>query len=156
MAELTREPIEVERLLADAARPDCGATALFLGTTRDHHEGRRVTRLAYEAYEPMALAALEALEHAAIAHFEIAGCRIVHRLGEVPLTEASVAVVVAAGHRAPAFEACRWAMDELKRSVPIWKKEFFAEGGEAWVEGTRLRTRGTSVEEDPQPRGSEA
>lgn len=138
MAELTREPIPVERLLAGAARPDCGAVAVFLGTTRDHHQGRKVARLAYEAYEPMALAAMEALEGEATRRFEVATCRIVHRLGEVPLTEASVAVVVAAGHRGPAFDACRWAMDELKRGVPIWKKEFFAEGGEDWVEGTKL------------------
>jgi molybdopterin synthase catalytic subunit len=138
VAELTREGIPVERLLAAAARPDCGAVTLFLGTTRDHHQGRKVIRLAYEAYEPMALAALETLEREAVKRFEIASCRIVHRLGEVPLTEASVAVVVAAGHRAAAYEASRWAMDELKRSVPIWKKEFFAEGDEGWVEGTRL------------------
>ena len=138
MAELTPAPILVEQLLAAAARPDCGAIALFLGTTRDHHEGRRVSRLAYEAYEPMALAALESLERQAQERFAIASCRIVHRLGDVPLTEASVAVVVASAHRGPAFDACRWAMDELKRSVPIWKKEFFTEGGEGWVAGTPL------------------
>jgi molybdopterin synthase catalytic subunit len=138
MAELTHDPIAVEPLLAGATRPDCGAVALFLGTTREHHQGRRVMRLAYEAYEPMALAALETLERQAVERFEIAACRIVHRLGEVPLAEASVAVVVASAHRAPAFDACRWAMDELKRGVPIWKKEFFAEGGEGWVDGTKL------------------
>lgn len=138
MAELTRDRIPVESLLAAAARRDCGAVALFIGTTRDHHQGQRVTRLAYEAYEPMALVAMEALEREAVTRFEIATCRIVHRLGEVPLAEASVAVLVAAGHRGPAFDACRWAMDELKRGVPIWKKEFFAAGGEGWVEGTKL------------------
>ena len=138
MAELTREPIPVDRLLAEAARPDCGAITLFLGTTRDHHQGRRVTRLSYEAYEPMALAALEALERATLARFDVAACRIVHRIGEVPLTEASVVVVVAAAHRGAAFDASRWAMDELKRTVPIWKKETYAEGGAGWVEGTPL------------------
>jgi molybdopterin synthase catalytic subunit len=138
VAELTQAPIPIERLIAEAPRPDCGAVVLFLGTTRDHHEGRRVVRLAYEAYEPMALAALGAIEREALAKFAIGSCRIVHRLGEVPLTEASVAVVTAAAHRAPAYEASRWAMDELKRSVPIWKKEFFAEGDAGWVEGTKL------------------
>jgi molybdopterin synthase catalytic subunit len=138
VADLTHEPIPIEQLLAAARRPDCGAIALFLGTTRDHHEGRQVAQLAYEAYEPMALAAMEALERQALDRFDIATCRIVHRLGEVPLAEASVAVVVASAHRGPAFDACRWAMDELKRTVPIWKKEFFAEGGEGWVKGTRL------------------
>ncbi|MGH7731421.1 MAG: molybdenum cofactor biosynthesis protein MoaE [Candidatus Eiseniibacteriota bacterium] len=138
MAELTRDPIPVDRMLAGSARPDSGAIALFLGTTRDHHEGRRVTRLTYEAYEPMALAALEALERATLARFDVSGCRIVHRLGGVPLAEPSVAVVVTAAHRGPAFDACRWAMDELKRTVPIWKKESYGEGGEGWAEGTRL------------------
>jgi molybdopterin synthase catalytic subunit len=138
VAELTRAPIAVERLLAEATRPDCGAIALFLGTSRDHHEGRQVLRLAYEAYEPMALAALERLESEAVSRGGAARCRIVHRLGEVPIGEASVAVVVTAAHRAPAFEACRRAMDDLKRTAPIWKREFFAEGGSAWVEGTPL------------------
>ena len=138
MAELVHGAIAVDRLLAGAARPDCGAVTLFLGTTRDHHDGRSVVRLAYEAYEPMALAAMEAIERAAAERFAIAACRIVHRLGEVPPPEASVAVVVTAAHRAPAFEACRWAMDELKRNVPIWKKESYADGGEAWVEGHPL------------------
>ena len=138
MAELVREPIDLPRLLAAARRPDCGALAVFLGTTRDHHAGRRVVRLEYEAYEPMARAALERLEREAPERFEVASCAIVHRLGEVPMSEASVAVVVAAAHRGPAFDACRWAMDELKRTAPIWKREFFAEGGSDWVEGTKL------------------
>ena len=138
MAELTQAPIPIEQLLAAAARADCGAIALFLGTTRDNHEGRSVSRLAYEAYEPMALAALEALERQARERFAIATCRIVHRLGDVPLAEASVAVVVASAHRGPAFDAARWAMDELKRPVPIWKKEFFTEGGAGWAKGTPL------------------
>jgi len=142
VAELVREPIDVERLRRGAARPDCGAIVVFLGTSRDHHEGRRVTRLEYEGYEVMAVAALGRIEREACARFEIRTCGIVHRLGDVPLAEASVAVVVAAAHRAAAFDACRWAMDDLKRTVPIWKKEFFAEGGEEWVTGTKLAPNG--------------
>ncbi len=142
MAELTHGPIDVAALLAAAARPDLGAIDLFLGTTRDHHEGRRVVRLEYEAYAPMALAALAAIEREVRERFEIASCVIVHRLGEVPPAEASVAVVVGAVHRAPAFDACRWAMDELKRSVPIWKKEHFEEGDAVWVDGNSLRDPG--------------
>ena len=138
MAELVRSPIDVPALLAAAAHPSCGAVNLFLGTTRDHHAGRRVLRLEYEAYESMALAALESLEHAARERFGLAHCAIVHRLGEVPVTEASVAVVVSAAHRAAAFDAARWAMDELKRSVPIWKKEHFEGGDTAWVAGHPL------------------
>lgn len=138
MAELAHGPLALDRLIAVARRPDCGAVCVFLGTTRDHHEGRRVVRLAYEAHEPMALAALAALEQAARDRFAIAACAIAHRLGEVPPAEPSVAVLVSAPHRAAAFDACRWAMDELKRTVPIWKKEFFADGGAEWVAGTRL------------------
>jgi len=141
VAELVRSPIDVGKLITEASRPDCGAVSLFIGNSRDHNEGRRVARLEYEAYEPMALAALDALERDARKQFKIASCRIVHRLGEVPLAEASVAVVVAAAHRQPAFDACQWAMNELKRSAPIWKKEFFAEGEPEWVKGTPLGPR---------------
>lgn len=138
MAELIHSAIDVGARVADAARPDSGAVAVFLGTTRDHHQGRRVTGLAYEAYEPMAVAALDAIERAACERFKITSCRVVHRLGEVPPAEASVAVIVTAHHRDAAFDACRWAMDELKRSAPIWKRETFADGGAEWVTGTRL------------------
>ncbi len=135
MAELVQSLIDVAPLLAAAARPECGAVNLFLGTTRDHHEGRRVLRLEYEAHESMALAALLALEVEARERFGLAHVVVVHRLGVVPVAEASVAVVVSTPHRAPAFEASRWIMDELKRRVPIWKKEHFADGGAEWVKG---------------------
>ena len=141
MAELVRAPLDVAALLTAAAHPACGAVNLFLGTTRDHHQGRRVLRLEYEAYDRMALAALETIERAASERFQLAHCAIVHRLGEVPVTEASVAVVTSAAHRAAAFDAARWVMDELKRSVPIWKKEHFEGGDTAWVAGHPL-TRG--------------
>jgi molybdopterin synthase catalytic subunit len=138
VAELTRARIDDAALTAAAARADCGAIVTFLGTTRDHHEGRSVIRLEYEGYEPMALAALARIEQEAPRRFAIASCAIVHRLGEVPAAEASVVVVVAAAHRGAAFDACRWAMDELKSTAPIWKKEHFAGGGSAWVEGRPL------------------
>jgi molybdopterin synthase catalytic subunit len=138
VAELVAGAIDVTALIRRASRPDCGALAIFLGTTRDHHDGRRVETLAYEAYESMALAALEKLETEAARRFAIASCAIVHRLGIVPPTEASVAVIVAAAHRGPAFDACRWAMDELKSGAPIWKKERYEGGGESWVEGSKL------------------
>ncbi|HVP15241.1 MAG TPA: molybdenum cofactor biosynthesis protein MoaE [Terriglobales bacterium] len=139
MPELLAGPIPVERLLAEAARPECGAVVLFLGTTRDRHEGRRVTRLHYEAYRPMALEALGRIERETGERFAVASCRIVHRLGEVPPAEASVAVVVAAPHRDAAFEASRWAMDEVKRAAPIWKKELYDDGSGGWVEGAELK-----------------
>lgn len=138
MASLHYEPLDANAMTAALLRADCGAVLTFLGTTRDHHEGRRVVRLAYEAYEPMALRELQSLEREAAERFEIAACVIAHRLGEVPPAEASVVVVVASAHRGPAFDACRWVMDELKRRVPIWKKEHFAEGDAQWVRGTPL------------------
>src|SRR2546427_8645870 len=103
MAELVRSPIDVAAAVDAARRPDCGAVATFLGTTRDHHQGRRVVRLEYEAYESMAQLALERLEREAVTRHAVASCRIVHRLGDVPLAEPSVVVVVAAAHRGPAF-----------------------------------------------------
>ncbi len=138
MAELVEGSIQAERLLAEAARPDCGAVVLFLGTTRDQHEGRQVARLHYEAYRPMALDALARIERDTMGKFAVASCRIVHRLGEVPPAQASVAVVVAAPHRAAAFDACRWAMDEVKTTAPIWKKEHFADGTSRWAGGAKL------------------
>jgi molybdopterin synthase catalytic subunit len=138
VAELVRTRIDDAALTARAARRDCGAIVTFLGTTRDHHDGRRVERLEYEAYDRMALEALGRIEREAAGRFAIATCVIVHRLGEVPAGEASVAVVIAAHHRGPAFDAARWAMDELKRAVPIWKKEHFAGGAAGWVPGTDL------------------
>lgn len=138
MAELTHARIDDAALTAAAAHPSCGALVTFLGTTRDHHAGRAVERLEYEAYAPMALAALAAIERGARERFAIRSCAIVHRLGEVPPAEASVVVVVAAAHRGAAFDACRWAMDELKRTAPIWKKEHFRDGGAEWVAGTPL------------------
>ena len=138
MAALTHRGIDVAHLPAEASRPDCGAINVFLGTTRDHHDGRSVLRLAYEAYEPMAQIALEKLEADATEKFEIESCLVVHRLGDVPIGEASVAVIVASAHRAAAFDASRWVMDELKRTVPIWKKEFFSEGDDSWVSGQKL------------------
>lgn len=138
MARLTHDPLDAAAMAAEMRLPDCGAVLTFEGTTRDHHDGRRVVRLAYEAYEPMALREIEALEHESCDRFAIRACAIAHRLGEVPPAEASVVVVVAAHHRGPAFDACRWVMDELKRRVPIWKQERYEDGGAEWVQGTML------------------
>ena len=135
---LSAKPFSPEALRASLADPACGGYASFEGWVRDHNEGRRVLRLEYEAYDRMALAALETLERAASERFQLAHCAIVHRLGDVPVTEASVAVVTSAAHRAAAFDAARWVMDELKRSVPIWKKEHFEGGDTAWVAGHPL------------------
>lgn len=134
MIRLQEEAIRPADLLAAVRRDADGAVALFSGTVRDRSRDRRVIRLHYEAYPEMALQELAALRERTLERYAISDVAIVHRLGTLEIGETSVAVAVSAPHRAAAFEACRFVMDELKRSVPIWKKEFF-EGGEAWVEG---------------------
>jgi molybdopterin synthase catalytic subunit len=129
---LVRAPIDLAALHATA--PADGALCLFVGVVRDHHDGRSVSRLEYEAYEEMALAELQKLEQEVRRRWRLGDVRIVHRLGPLAIGEASVAVAVASAHRAEAFEACRYAIDTLKRTVPIWKKEFYADGS-AWIEG---------------------
>jgi MoaE-MoaD fusion protein len=127
-----REPIDVAMLERVVAHPAAGAIVSFVGTTREDNVGRRVIRLEYEAYEPMALAEMRKLAHAAGERWKIVRIAIQHRIGSVGIGETSVAIAVAAAHRAEAFEACRFAIDRLKEIVPIWKKEYF-EGGEIWV-----------------------
>jgi molybdopterin synthase catalytic subunit/molybdopterin converting factor small subunit len=111
-----------------------GAVATFAGVVRGDADGRTVLALEYEAYETMAEARLRAIAEQAAARWPLLGLSIVHRLGRVEVGEASVRVVAAAAHRAAAFEACRFAIDELKRSAPIWKKEIYRDG-EAWAKG---------------------
>jgi molybdopterin synthase catalytic subunit len=132
MVRLVRSPIDVASLTT--ASPADGAVALFLGVVRNENEGRAVLHLEYEAYEEMALSEMEALEQAVQRRWPVSDVRIVHRLGRMEIGETSVAVAVASPHRAEAFEACRFAIDTLKAIVPIWKKEFSADGA-VWIEG---------------------
>ncbi len=128
-------PLDVAAIRASMTVAAAGAVVVFEGCARDHHEGRPVELLAYEAFVPMAEAELGRLRREAMARFGLRACAIHHRLGPVPLAEAAVVVATASAHRAEAFESARWIMDEIKKSVPIWKKERYAQGGEAWVEG---------------------
>jgi molybdopterin synthase catalytic subunit len=132
--ELTTDPIDVGAVARRAVLPECGATVTLDGYAREWTRGRRTTYLVYEAYAPMALKELERLEREAHARFEIAHIGIVHRTGRLEIGETSVVIAVSAPHRQAAFAACEWAIRELKRTVPIWKKEVFADG-EVWVEG---------------------
>ena len=125
-------PIDVAALERAAASPAAGAIVTFAGTTRQTNAGRQVTRLEYEAYEPMALREMRKLAREACQRWPIVRIAIAHRIGVVEIGETSVAIAVAAAHRAEAFEACRFAIDRLKEVVPIWKKEHF-EGGEIWI-----------------------
>jgi molybdopterin synthase catalytic subunit len=133
MIKLTRESIDTNALLAAAARPEAGAVVLFLGTTREMTAGRRTVTLDYEAYDEMAEKKLAELEAEARRRWPLVECQIVHRIGRVPLAEASVAIVVSTPHRADAFAAGQWLIDTLKRDVPIWKQEHWADGSSEWV-----------------------
>jgi molybdopterin synthase catalytic subunit len=132
MYEIVTHAIDAAAVTAAVADPATGATVTFVGTTRDHNDGRSVTRLEYEAYPEMAIAEMRAIGETAQHRWPIARIAIVHRIGVVPIGEASVVIAVSAGHRRAAFEACHFAIDRLKEIVPIWKKEHF-EGGEIWI-----------------------
>ncbi|MHB8383401.1 MAG: molybdopterin converting factor subunit 1 [Candidatus Binataceae bacterium] len=127
-----RASIDIPALERAAAGPSAGAVVTFAGTTRQTNAGRQVIRLEYEAYEPMALREMRKLAHEAGIRWPIERIAIAHRIGVVEIGETSVAIAVAAAHRAEAFDACRFAIDRLKEVVPIWKKEHF-EGGEIWI-----------------------
>lgn len=129
---IQRNPIDAAALEREVADPAAGAIVSFVGTTRSNNAGRVVTRLEYEAYEPMALAEMRKLAVEAGARWKIVRIAIAHRVGVVEIGETSVAIAVSAAHRAAAFAACRFAIDRLKETVPIWKKEHF-EGGEVWI-----------------------
>ena len=127
-------PIDVEALRAETGHPSCGAVTLFVGSARDNHRGRAVTGLAYSAYRRMALASLERIARELEAGEPGLRLGIAHRLGEVPVGEASVVVAAASPHRDAAFAAARTALERLKREAPIWKHESYADGGSAWRE----------------------
>ncbi|HYH85734.1 MAG TPA: molybdenum cofactor biosynthesis protein MoaE [Pyrinomonadaceae bacterium] len=132
--ELTTDAIDVGAVARRVVPARCGATVTLDGYAREWTRGRRTLHLVYEAYAPMALAEMRRLGEEAHRRFRIAHIGIVHRTGRTDIGETSVVISVSAPHRRAAFEACEWAIRELKRTVPIWKKEFF-EDGSIWVEG---------------------
>ena len=133
MIELTREPIDANRLLAQVSSPLAGAVVLFLGTVRELTAGRRTLALDYECYPEMAERELARIEREARVRWPLVECAIVHRLGHLELGEASVAIAVSSAHRQAAFEAGQWMIDTLKEVVPIWKKENWDDGTTEWV-----------------------
>ena len=157
IVELTRSPIARERLAAAVKAPPDGAVVVFEGIVRNHsggprsnsasspgiqrgqsapleRGGRETLYLEYEAYEPMALAKMKEIAAEMRDKFPVDRVAVVHRLGRLEIGETSVLIAVSSAHRAAAFEACRWGIDTLKRTVPIWKKEYFADGA-VWAEG---------------------
>mgnify|MGYP003339033416 CR=1 FL=1 len=132
--ELVHGPIDPRAIEREVLSNSDGALVTFAGTTRDHNEGQPVLSLSYEAYPEMAQKVMSAIFEEAVKRFSIGRARVVHRLGLVPLGETAVLVVVAAPHRAAAFDACRFLMDRLKNEVPIFKRETLAKGqGERWI-----------------------
>lgn len=132
MFRVTQKALDLQELVNSVADPGAGAIVTFIGTTRDNNEGRRVIALDYEAYPEMAEKELARLGEEAKRKWNIQRMAIAHRIGPVQITEPSVIIAVSAAHRADAFAACRFAIEEIKKSVPIWKKEVF-EGGEVWI-----------------------
>jgi molybdopterin synthase catalytic subunit len=131
---LHREIIEPASLLRAVARPANGALVLFLGVVRDVNDGREVTGIEYSAYEAMAERELDAIAREAAERFATPDIAIEHRLGALGLEEASVGIAVAHAHRGTAYEASRWIIEELKRRVPIWKREHYMDGTREWVD----------------------
>jgi len=131
---ITRAPIFAAELARELSAPEDGAIVVFEGIVRNHSRGRATLYLEYEAYEPMAIGKMEELGREAKQKFAIDGIGMIHRLGRLEIGETSVAIIVTAEHRRAAFEACQFAIDRLKQVVPIWKKEYFADGA-VWAEG---------------------
>ena len=134
LVQLIRQPISITKLMRYVRASSDGAVVGFDGCVRDNSNGRRTLYLEYEAYEAMALSKMKEIASDLRERFAVGRVAIVHRLGRLEIGEASVFIAVAAPHRAAAFDACRYAIDTLKREVPIWKKEFF-EDGAVWADG---------------------
>ena len=132
--EIVWKKINSQAVIEGIKRPEDGAVAVFEGIVRNHSRNRRTLYLDYEAYEPMAVTKLKALAEQALAQFAVREVAVVHRLGRLEIGETSVLIVVASAHRGAAFDACRWLIDTLKKTVPIWKKEHF-EDGAVWADG---------------------
>jgi molybdopterin synthase catalytic subunit len=130
---LSRDPVDLSRLVSAVEAPEIGGIATFTGLVRNHHEGRGVEGLEYSAYEPMAEQEMRAILSEAEARWAVK-LAATHRLGALSIGDVAVAIAAAGSHRGEAFDACRYAIEEIKRRVPIWKRERYTDGSEAWVE----------------------
>lgn len=133
-------PIDMAKYITYVSAPQAGAIATFSGTTRDTFEGKTVVELRYEAYVPMAIRCIKSICSSARSSWNLHSIAVVHRLGTVPVGETSVFIAVSAVHRADALDACKFLIDELKASVPIWKKEVYT-NGEVWKENSEFKER---------------
>ena len=133
MIQIVKQPIDEAALLESVRDPRCGAVVLFVGTTRQFTAGQETRKLVYECFETMASKELGRLRDEALERWPIVHCAIVHRVGTVPLSESSIAVAVSSPHRPEAFQAAQWLMDQIKKSVPIWKQEHGPDGTQQWI-----------------------
>jgi molybdopterin synthase catalytic subunit len=131
--EIVNSAIDIPSVIRSVADPAAGATDVFIGTTRNQSDGKEVIALEYDAFIPMALKELRRIVDDAKSKWRIQRISVVHRIGRVNIGEASVVIAVSSAHRSEAFEACRYVIDAIKRDVPIWKKEYFADGAR-WVD----------------------
>lgn len=134
-AQITTDGIDPQALLARVGDPSSGAVILFLGVVRNHNEGRGVEAMRYEAYDEMAQGTLDEILAEAEERYEVGHLAAVHRVGELGIGDISVAIAVSSPHRADAYEASRYVIEEIKVRLPIWKKERFEDGTSEWVEG---------------------
>jgi len=147
---LVREPIQSRELIESLKAPEDGAVVVFDGFVRNNFKGRRTLYLEYEAYEPMAYAKMREIGAQIREKFTIHRLAIAHRLGRLEIGDTSVLIAVSSPHRSAAFDACRYAIDTLKRAVPIWKKEYFA-GGAVWAEGAVPSQQAISTPDESKP-----
>jgi molybdopterin synthase catalytic subunit len=133
---MVRTPLDPGVILRKVGHPEDGAVLLFLGVVRNHADGRRVAGMRYDAYEAMATEVLSAIAAEAAERLGTDRLAVVHRVGDLDVGEPSVAIAVSSPHRAEAYDASRYVIEEIKKRLPVWKKERYVEGGEAWVEGS--------------------
>ena len=150
-ATIVREPIDTQAVLARIKQPEDGAAIVFEGVVRNNTRGRQTLYLDYEAYEPMALQQMAQLAAQALEQYKVRDVAIVHRLGRLEIGETSVLIVVASAHRGAGYDASRWLIDTLKRTVPIWKKEYFVDGA-VWADGEPFPEEITRAQGSPSPR----
>ena len=137
---LSPQPLDRQALIAETADDRCGALVVFSGDIRNHNDGRQdVVAIDYEAHKSMAAKVLETIEREVLERFEVHQCRVQHRLGRVEVGQSSVLVVCRAPHRGAAFDGARYAIDELKERTPIWKREFYEDGDDRYLDGVPLK-----------------
>jgi molybdopterin synthase catalytic subunit len=138
---ITDQPLDLNMLIAETVDNACGALITFVGTVRNHNDDRPVCAMTYEAHVSLAEKTLRELEDEVLSHFDVQQCRIQHRIGVLQLGEASVAIVVRSSHRDAAYQASRYAIDELKQRTPIWKKEHYVAGDSRYLDGVPLKKK---------------